>query len=215
MAGCRRDAMAAWYMASRLSFNETAVSQARRTQHMARVPYLQQSDLPPEHRDILARPIALNRAMANSPNAAKAMTGLAMYIRHHSKLDQRLRELAILQVGYLTKSPYEYSHHVKLGREAGVTDDDIRAINEETAGRPTKLDALSKAVLRAAREMTTDLAMSDTTFAELEKALGREQVIDLTLAIAFYNAVVRLLGTLQIDVEPEYQRYLEEHPLPR
>jgi len=27
--------------------------------------------------------------------------------------------------------------------------------------------------------------------------------------------VVRLLGTLQIDVEPEYQRYLEEHPLPR
>ena len=112
------------------------------------------------------------------------------------------------------KSPYEYSHHVKLGREAGVTDDDIRAINEETAGRPTKLDALSKNVLRAAREMTSDLAMSDATFATLEKALGREQVIDLTLAIAFYNAVVRLLGTLQIDVEPEYQRYLEEHPLP-
>jgi alkylhydroperoxidase family enzyme len=57
--------------------------------------------------------------------------------------------------------------------------------------------------------------MSDATFAALEKTLGREQVIDLTLAIAFYNAVVRLLGTLQIDVEPEYQRYLEEHPLPR
>jgi alkylhydroperoxidase family enzyme len=96
-----------------------------------------------------------------------------------------------------------------------VSDDDIRAIGEETAGRPTKLDALSKTVLRAAREMTTGLAMSDATFAELEKALGREQVIDLTLAIAFYNGVVRLLGTLQIDVEPEYQRYLEEHPLPR
>ena len=117
--------------------------------------------------------------MANSPKASKAMTGLAMYIRHKIKLDPRLRELAILQVGYLAKSPYEYSHHVKIGREFGVTDDDIRAIGEETAGRPTKLDALSKAVLRAAREMTNDLAMSDATFAELEKALGREQVIDL------------------------------------
>ena len=53
---------------------------------MARVPYLEKSDLPPEHQDILARPIALNRALANSPNAAKAMTVLAMYIRHHSKL---------------------------------------------------------------------------------------------------------------------------------
>jgi alkylhydroperoxidase family enzyme len=182
---------------------------------MARVPYLDKSDLPPEHHDILARPIALNRALANSPNAARAMNGLAMYIRHQSKLDPRLRELAILQIGYLAKSPYEYSHHVKIGREAGVTDDDIRAIGEETAGRPTRLDALSKTVLRAAREMTDDLAMSDASFAELEKALGREQVIDLTLVISFYNAVVRLLATLQIDVEPEYQRYLEEHPLPR
>ena len=182
---------------------------------MARVPYLDPSDLPPEHRDVLARPIALNRAMANSPNAAKAMNVLAGYIRHGSKLDTRLRELAILQVGYLARSPYEWSHHVKLGREYGATDDDIRAIAEETAGRPSKLDGLTKSVLRAAREITDGIAMSDATFVELEAALGREQVIDLTLAIAFYNAVVRLLGTLQIDVEPEYQRYLEEHPLPR
>ena len=182
---------------------------------MARVPYLQQADLPPEYRELLARPIALNRAMANNPEASKAMSVLAMHIRHKSKLDPRLRELAILQVGYLSKQPYEWSHHVKLGREFGVSDDDIRAIGEETAGRPTRLDELSKTVLRTAREMTTDLAMSDRTFAALEKALGREQIIDLTLAIAFYNAVVRLLGTLQIDVEPEYQQYLEEHPLPR
>ena len=140
---------------------------------------------------------------------------LANYIRHGSKLDPRLRELAILQVGYLANSPYEWSHHVKLGREFGVTDDDIRAIGEETAGRPTKLDDLSKTVLRAAREMTTDLAMSDATFAALEKALGREQVIDLTLAIAFYNAVVRLLGTLADRCRAGIPAYLEEHPLPR
>lgn len=182
---------------------------------MARVPYLEQSDLPPEHRDLLARPIALNRAMANNPEASRAMSGLAMYIRNKSKLDPRLRELAILQVGYLAKSPYEYSHHVKIGREFGVTDDDIRAIGEETAGRPSRLDPLSKAVLRGAREMTRDLAMSDETFAELERALGREKLIDLVMSIAFYNGVVRLLATLQIDVEPEYEKYLEEHPLPK
>ena len=32
--------------------------------------------------------------------------------------------------------------------------------------------------------------------------------------IAFYNAVVRVLATLEIDVEPDYQRYLDEFPLP-
>jgi alkylhydroperoxidase family enzyme len=182
---------------------------------MARVPYLEQSDLPPEYRDLLARPIALNRAMANNPEASKAFSVPAMYIRHKSRLDPRLRELAILQVGWLARSPYEWSHHVKIGRDFGVSDDDIRAIADETAGRPSQLDPLARLVLRAAREMTNDLAMSDATYAALEKELGREKMIDLTVAVAFYNGVVRLLGTLRIDVEPEYQKYLQEHPLPK
>jgi alkylhydroperoxidase family enzyme len=182
---------------------------------MARVPYLQQSDLPPEYQDLLARPIALNRAMANNPEASRAFSVPATYIRHKSKLDPRLRELAILQVGYLAKSPYEYSHHVKIGREFGVSDDDIRAIGDETAGKSSPLEPLAKMVLRGAREMTQDLAMADETYATLERELGRGHLIDLIMVISFYNAVVRLLATLQIDVEPEYQQYLEQHPLPR
>ena len=34
------------------------------------------------------------------------------------------------------------------------------------------------------------------------------------MTIAFYNGVVRILATLQIDVEPDYQKYLDEYPLP-
>ncbi len=56
--------------------------------------------------------------------------------------------------------------------------------------------------------------MSPTTFATLQERLGNEHVVDLTLTIAFYNAVVRVLATLEIDVEPSYQRYLDEFPLP-
>jgi alkylhydroperoxidase family enzyme len=56
--------------------------------------------------------------------------------------------------------------------------------------------------------------MTGPTFTTLQSQLGNEQVVDLTLTIGFYNAVVRVLGTLQIDVEPEYQPYLERFPLP-
>ena len=35
------------------------------------------------------------------------------------------------------------------------------------------------------------------------------------LTIAFYNAAVRILATMQIDVEDEYQKYLDEFPLPK
>jgi alkylhydroperoxidase family enzyme len=179
---------------------------------MARVPYLDQSDLAAEHKDLLARNINLFRAMVHSPNGARAFHGLGEFIRHTSRLDPRLRELAILQVGYLTKSVYEYTHHIKIGRGFGVTDDDLRALAAETAGRPSKLEPLARTVLRAAREMTQGFAIADDTFAALQKDLDYERLTDLVLTIAFYNAVVRFLATMQIDNEPEYQQLLAEFP---
>ncbi len=181
---------------------------------MARLPYLEQSDLAPEFQDLLARNINLFRALAHSPRGARAFSDLGTFIRRKSALDPRLREMAILQVGYLARSPYEYSHHVEIGRRFGVSDDDIRAIADETEGRPTTLEPLAKAVLRAAREMTTGLAISDRTFAELRDGLDHERLTDLVLAIAFYNAVVRILASLEIDVEDDYRKYLDEFPLP-
>ncbi len=182
---------------------------------MARVPYLEKTDLRPDDHDLLKRPIALFKALVNSPGGARAFSGLGRYIRFESKLDPRLRELAILQVGYLTRTPYEWSHHVKIGYGFGVTDADIEALIAETEGRGSALPALDRTVLLGAREMTgPDLAMSDATFAALEAAMPAEHIVDLTLVIAFYNAVVRVLGTLRIDVEPEYQTYLDRYPLP-
>ena len=182
---------------------------------MARLPYLEASDLAPENRDLLARNINLYREMVHSPEGTRSFLHLAKYIRYHGRLDPRLREMAILQVGYITRSPYEYSHHIKIGREFGVSDDDIRAIVEETNNRPTNLAPLAKAVLRAAREMTVQMTLSDETFAALKQGLDSEQLVDLVMTISFYNGVVRLLAALQIDVEEEYEQYLKEFPLPK
>ena len=181
---------------------------------MARVPYLEMADLSPENQDLLKRRISLHQALVNSPNAARAFHGVGHFIRYGSKLDPRLRELAILQVGWLARSPYEWSHHVKIGHDFGVSDDDIHAMIDDTAGKPTQLDDTTKTVLRAAREMTLQGAMSDATFATLQNSLGNELMVDLTITIGFYNAVVRVLATLQIDVEDDYMPYLRRFPLP-
>jgi alkylhydroperoxidase family enzyme len=91
---------------------------------MARVLYLDKSDVAP----LLARNITLHRALARSPHGLRAFGGLGQFIRYQSRLDPRLRALAILQVGYLASAPYEWSHQVKIGRDFGVTDDDIPAL---------------------------------------------------------------------------------------
>ena len=72
---------------------------------------------------------------------------------------------------------------------------------------------VTKAVLRAAREMTLDLAVSDETFAALRQELDDEHLTDLVVTIAFYNGLVRLLETMQVDVEEDHLPYLEEFPL--
>ena len=182
---------------------------------MARLPYLDKSDLLPEHQDLLARNLNLYRLLAHSPRAARSLNTLARFIRDGSRLDPPLRELAILQVSYLTRSAWGFSHHVRIGREVGLSDDEIRAVADETAGRPTGLDPLAKAVLRAAREMTEDLVISDETFAVLQGQLDNERLTDLVVTISFYNGLVRLLETMQVDVEADYLSYLDEFPLPR
>ena len=181
---------------------------------MARLPYLDADDLAPEDRDLVSRKVNLYYALVNSPNGARNFNRLSQWIRHQSRLDPRLRELAILQVGYMTRCAYEYSHHIEIGRDFGVSDDDIRAIIAETAGESSGLAELDRAVLRAAREMTDDLKISDETFAVLRADLDNERIVDLVMTIAVYNGVVRLLESLEIDVEPEYQAYLEEFPFP-
>ena len=181
---------------------------------MARLPYLDVEDLPEEHRDLLRRRITLHRALVHSIGGARAFGGLGQWIRYGSKLDPRLREMAILQVGWLARSPYEWSHHVKIGYDFGVTDRDIAAIATETDGGDSGLAPLDRLVLRGAREMTADGAMAEETFTALQAALGDELVVELTIAVAFYCGVVRLLATLGIDVEPEYRPYLDRFPLP-
>ena len=171
---------------------------------MARVGYV----------DVAGGALNVRRALANSTGAGPAHTALAMAIRHKCRLDPRLRELAILQVGYSARCAYEWVHHCEIAQEFGVAADDIRAVADEDAGKATKLDPLARAVLRAAREMTTDCGMSDATFAALKERLSDEEIVDLVIAVGVYNSTVRVLESLKVDLEPEYRRYLEAFPLP-
>lgn len=181
---------------------------------MARLPYLEPDQVTPEYRDMLKRNTNLHKLLVNSPDMAKVFNGVGSFIRFKSKLDPRLRELAILQVGWMERSEYEFTHHVKIGKEFGVTDEDIQGLIAETAGKPSKLEPLARAILKGAREMVRDLGMSEATFAEIKQHLSNEHMTDLVLTIAFYCAVVRVLATMKIDNEPYYKEVLKQYPIP-
>ncbi|MEH2563642.1 carboxymuconolactone decarboxylase family protein [Bradyrhizobium sp. AZCC 2289] len=181
---------------------------------MARLPYLEADQVAPEYRNMLKRNTNLHKLLVNSPDMARAFSGVGGYIRIKSKLNPRLRELAILQVGWLEQSEYEFTHHVKIGKELGVSDDDIAAVMAETEGKESKLEPLARTILKGAREMVREIAMSEATFAEIKRHLSDEEMVDLVLTIAFYCGVVRVLATMKIDIEPYCKEVLQRYPMP-
>ncbi len=180
---------------------------------MAVIRYLDKHELSEANQDLLERNFNSFRALANSPDCCRAFWGLGSFLQKKSRLDPRLRELAILQIGWSAQCRYEWSHHIKVALENGVTDADIRSMMAETLGQTTSLEPAARAVLRAAREMYKGPRASPDTVKTIEAAIGTESVVDLIVAIGFYIGIVRLLETLDIEMEPQYQPYLDRFPL--
>jgi alkylhydroperoxidase family enzyme len=76
------------------------------------------------------------------------------------------------------------------------------------------LEPLAKLVLLAAREAAAGPGVSEGTYKALAAQFDHELMVDLVVTISFYCAVVRTLSSLAIEVEPEYQPYLDQYPLP-
>ena len=128
--------------------------------------------------------------MVHSPDGARAFGNLGQYIRHGTTMDERLRELAILQVGWLAKNPYKWSHHIKIGFKFGVKSDDVHKLIVELNGDQTDLTRIDKLVLWAAREMTLLGKLEGNTLNELNTHLSKKHLTYCLITISFYNAVV-------------------------
>jgi alkylhydroperoxidase family enzyme len=182
---------------------------------MARVRYVPISEIDPSHRDLLARPINLGLALVANSEGYRNHHMLGAWIRGESRLDARLRELIILQVGLAAHSAYEFSHHVRLSRSEGVTAEDVTALIDRWQGRADQFTPVERAALDAATLLTRNGDIPDALWAELAGGLDAELLIELVLVIGYYNHVTRVLSALRIDVEPEYLPYLAQFPVER
>ncbi len=174
---------------------------------MARVPYLEREDLPEEYRKIYDDLVAerggvwnIFRTMANAPGVLGRFLGLSGELRHRTKLAPQLRELAIVTVGRLADAQYEFVHHWNMALKAGVPREKLERLADwQTASVFTEQD---RAVIRYATEATRDIKVSDSTFAALRGFLDNERIVELTMQVAMYNAVVRVLVPLGVELEP-------------
>ena len=183
---------------------------------MARVPYIPPEGVSPELRHILTPPTNLKMAVANNPTALDVFfSRIGKWLGTESTIDARLRELAIVQVSYVNANAYEVSWHLRGALKAGATDQDIDALMAETNGAASSLPEVDRAVLRAARDLSVDLSLADETWALLEAHLGRERLIELILAITYYNHVCRVAAALKLDIDEHVKLPMDRYPPPQ
>ncbi|MGH8764166.1 MAG: carboxymuconolactone decarboxylase family protein, partial [Burkholderiales bacterium] len=71
-------------------------------------------------KQLWGNPVNLYRALGNHPGLAAAWTEFANSIRHDSRTPRALRELMILRTAQIAHSEYEWAHHLRMARKAGV-----------------------------------------------------------------------------------------------
>jgi len=175
---------------------------------MARVKYLRRADGPDQKIfDRLERERKLPTAniflaLTQAPDQLDGFLTYANSLRN-SPLSPRLRELAILTVGHLTKSRYEIAHHQSHGLKAGLTQALLDAVPDfETSAL---YDAHEKAVMAFAKESTLKVDVSQETWDKVAAFLGEPELIALVLVVAWYNSGVRIMGGLNIELEEGYR----------
>lgn len=164
------------------------------------------SDLNDEQKEILYRasgnqPLNIFRTLIRHPKLLKRWTVFGTHILNKSTLPDRERELAILRIGHLCRAGYEWAQHVRIGKEIGLTDQEIERIKKGSDA--PGWSETDRAIIQATDELHTDFFISDTTWNELKKTYRDEQLMDLIFAVGNYTLVSMALNTLGVQLEGE------------
>lgn len=139
------------------------------------------------------------RTLARHPKLLKRWGVFGTHVLYKNTLPARERELLILRTGWLCRSEYEWGQHVLIGRQAGLTDEEIERVKDgpDAEGWSEKEAAL----LRAADELHEDSFISDDTWQTLAKSFDTQQLIDVVFTVGQYHVVSMALNTLGVQLD--------------
>ena len=179
---------------------------------MARVPYPTRDEFPPPYLAAYDRmlrergdpPLHVFAALANIPDLLGPLLTFTREMREGAVIETRLRELAIVAVALTTGATYEFNHHWNSALKAGLRREQLEQLAD--AETSDAFDERERTIVRYAREATLSLQASDDTWSALRSHFSVRESMDVVMAVAWYNAVARVLLPLEIELEDWYER---------
>jgi 4-carboxymuconolactone decarboxylase len=146
------------------------------------------------------RILNLYTTLANHPKMGERWLTFAAYILRESTLPPRDREILILRIGWLCRSEYEFGQHTIVGKNAGLTPEEIRRIT--LGAHAPGWDPFDATLIRAADELHSDAFITDLTWNALATRYNQQQLMDVVMTVGNYNLVSMLLNTFGVQLDP-------------
>ncbi len=176
---------------------------------MARVPLINPEDVP-GLADFAARirgrrrgrVINVYRMLAHSPPLAQSWFEHVNAVRWETEIDGRLREIVIIRLAHASASAYVLRQHVpKLAEAEGLSAEACEALKD---WRNSPLfDQRERAALAYADAMAAAAAVPEAAFRPLREHFDDREIVELTMLVGAYVSHVRVLGALEVDLEPD------------
>lgn len=145
--------------------------------------------------------INLWKMAAHSPTTLPHLIRMGNAMLTKTRLDPKLRELAILRTAELIDCEYERSAHTMLGKELGLTDAQIKAVRDWK--NSAVFNEVEAAVLQFTDEVAQKGRVKDTTFAGLAKHLDNGLMVELAQTIGLYGMIARILLPFEVDIDEQ------------
>jgi 4-carboxymuconolactone decarboxylase len=180
---------------------------------MSRLKPLKPEDMNPEqlkyHEVIMDRPVFKGlpkntplagpyNAWIRSPALIRAMMPFSQYVREEGILETRLVELAIITVGRVWSSVFEFAAHAPNAVKAGIHPEVVAAIRRNEEPRFEKDD--EAAVYSFAKELAKNFQVEDETYRKVVEQIGEQGLVELIGLMGFYVMVCMTLNTFEVPV---------------
>ncbi|QIX52679.1 carboxymuconolactone decarboxylase family protein [Rhodococcus sp. DMU1] len=138
--------------------------------------------------------------MVHHPDLAESFTKFSVHLLFGSTLSPRLRELVIIRVAQRRNCTYEVEHHAELGREVGLSDEEIAAARTGEA-----IDKFEHLVLAAIDELDDTSRLSEETWNALGEHLDVRQRMDFVFTVGGYCLMSMAFNTFGIELDEDVE----------
>ena len=141
------------------------------------------------------------RTLLKHPKLAKAINDLLLMLLFDGNcLADRVRELLIMRIGWVTGSNYEWTQHWRIAQDYGLSEAEVLAVRNWREA--DCFDAADRAVLAATDETLADGCISAETFQVCREVLEtEEELLELNGAIGAWRLISQLAKSGEIQLE--------------